>query len=368
METSQLKEYLEIVVDMERAIFEQNEAIDRLSTQISSIKDEELNIPPEKPLVSDNPPLRPTVTQEPPEKPGCGTIGIGCIVGFMIAIYSQLCFEMSGGVVILYVIGGTILGALIARGIVAHWLKAKSKTDYQLCLDDAEQLYQEELAIYQSQHQIQLEEAERVYQERLANYQQRCIESAERTKKAALQKEYWQHELDLLVQQNKSSKASLSKIYSADIIFPKYRNFVMVCSLYEYICAGRCYALEGHEGAYNLLEMEIRMDRIITKLDMVITKLEQIQGNQFILYSKMTEANQWLSNLSYQFYQTNSTIEGFHGDINMLANRMAELKESSECTKYHAERIDKELAYMNRMNYLTGKNDGTGIISNYPPT
>ncbi len=368
MEISQLKEYLEIVVDMEQAIFEQNKAIDELSKRINAVKFEEPNNPPEKMLVTDNPPIKPTVIKQPPPKPGGGTIGIGCIVGFMIATYSQLMFEMSSGLVILYVIGGTIIGALIAYGMVAYWLAVDNKADFQFRLEDAEQLYQEQLASYQSQQQIRIDESERVYQEQLAEYQRRCVEIAQQREMTTLQKEYWQHELDLLVQQNESSKASLSQIYSKGIIFPKYRNFVMVCSLYEYICAGRCYELEGHEGAYNLLEIEIRMDRIITKLDIVIFRLEQIRSNQFVLYSEMTESNRRLSSLIHQFDRAASSIESFHGDFNMLTDYVSDLKNNSECTKYHAERIDKELAYLNRMNYLTGKNDGNGILFNYPPT
>ena len=44
---------------------------------------------------------------------------------------------------------------------------------------------------------------------------------------------------------------------------------VMVCSLYEYVCSGRCDTLAGHEGAYNIWEMEIRLDKIVTQLGLV---------------------------------------------------------------------------------------------------
>ena len=54
------------------------------------------------------------------------------------------------------------------------------------------------------------------------------------------------------------AKEHLQKIYDKNIIFPKYRNLTMVCSLYEYICAGRFTELEGPNGAYNCLETEIR--------------------------------------------------------------------------------------------------------------
>ncbi|HIW25717.1 MAG TPA: hypothetical protein H9688_06470 [Firmicutes bacterium] len=80
-------------------------------------------------------------------------------------------------------------------------------------------------------------------------------------------------------------------IYDKNIIFPKYRRLSLVCSLYEYFCSGRCSTLEGHEGAYNILEMEIRLDRIITQMDMVITRLESIRDGQYVLYSAIQDSN-----------------------------------------------------------------------------
>ncbi len=48
------------------------------------------------------------------------------------------------------------------------------------------------------------------------------------------------------------------------------------------LCQGRCVAFEGHEGAYNIYENEIRLNVVIQKLDDVIQKLDQIQDNQYI--------------------------------------------------------------------------------------
>ena len=37
----------------------------------------------------------------------------------------------------------------------------------------------------------------------------------------------------------------LKKLYELDYIFPKYRNFVAICSIYEYFVSGRCTEYEG---------------------------------------------------------------------------------------------------------------------------
>lgn len=93
------------------------------------------------------------------------------------------------------------------------------------------------------------------------------------------------------------SKSVLGRLYDLDIIFPKYRNLVAICSFYEYFVTGRCSVLEGHEGAYNIYENEIRLNAIIARLDDVIAHLEQIEQNQYMLYSAIVEGNQKIDKL-----------------------------------------------------------------------
>ena len=83
----------------------------------------------------------------------------------------------------------------------------------------------------------------------------------------------------------------LDQYYSRNIIFPKYRNLVAICSFYEYFMSGRCNTLTGHEGAYNIFENEARLERICTKLDEVVQRLEDIKANQYMLYDAIQEGN-----------------------------------------------------------------------------
>ena len=39
---------------------------------------------------------------------------------------------------------------------------------------------------------------------------------------------------------------TLNQLYSLNIIYPKYRNFVAISSFYEYFESGRCNTLKGH--------------------------------------------------------------------------------------------------------------------------
>ena len=144
-----------------------------------------------------------------------------------------------------------------------------------------------------------------------------------------------------------------------------------MCSLYEYICAGRCTELEGHEGAYNILETEIRLDRIILQLDKVIAQLEQIKHTQFMLYSAVQESNRRLCRIMGSISDMSVSLDGIYSSTSQLnANaaqfnaRISELQETSALTAYYAERTQKELAYMNRMDYLSGRNDD--VFWNHP--
>lgn len=83
------------------------------------------------------------------------------------------------------------------------------------------------------------------------------------------------------------TQAVLDKLYSVDIIYPKYRNLPALTSMYEYLITGRCEELTGPHGAYNLYEDELRKDMIISQMNLVIQNLEQIKSNQYMLYEQV---------------------------------------------------------------------------------
>ena len=162
-----------------------------------------------------------------------------------------------------------------------------------------------------------------------------------------------------------SSRQNLEKMYSYNIVFPKYRNYVMVSSIYEYFCSGRCTTLEGHEGAYNILELEIRLDRIITRLDCIFQNLSAIQANQYTLYRCLQDSNQKIDLLLQEESRMADSLQGIGAQTTTMNARLASLQRSSELTNYLAECSQRELHYMNRMNYLAGHYDNP--YGNYSP-
>ena len=106
----------------------------------------------------------------------------------------------------------------------------------------------------------------------------------------------------------KEVENALDRIYSCNIVFKKYRGLVPVAMFCEYIESGRCSDLEGHEGAYNIYENELRMDVIKDKLDLIANKLDDIRSNQYVLYESLIEANNVSSQICRQISQQSQII------------------------------------------------------------
>ncbi len=85
--------------------------------------------------------------------------------------------------------------------------------------------------------------------------------------------------------------ALLKKLYSLNVIFPKYQELVAVVTIHEYLQAGRCTELTGANGAYNIYENEKRLNVIICDLNRIVSLLEQIRSVQYAMYETIKESN-----------------------------------------------------------------------------
>lgn len=117
-------------------------------------------------------------------------------------------------------------------------------------------------------------------------------------------------------------KYILDRYYQKNIIYPKYRNLLAISSIYEYLSAGRCTCLEGHEGAYNLFELEAHQNIIINKLDEVILHLERIEDNQHMLYSAIQDSNLKTERLSHE--------------ISLAADNLQKIENNTRITAYNS--------------------------------
>jgi len=103
-----------------------------------------------------------------------------------------------------------------------------------------------------------------------------------------------------------------------DFLYPKYRNFVAVCTLYEYLESGRVYTLDGPEGAYNLYEREIRQNAVIYKLEAIRGNLEKIKDNQYRLYQIVEQTNNELKDVRKSVGKISSTTDRILGEAYVM--------------------------------------------------
>lgn len=140
---------------------------------------------------------------------------------------------------------------------------------------ELEKEYSEQMDKYNEDYNLCQEENENRREE--FAYNQKCWKDSCTKMRATLEKPL------------KETKENLDRVYSKNIIYPKYRNLPALTSIYEYYVTGRCEELSGPYGAYNLYEDEVRKDKIISQLNTVIANLEQIKQNQYKLYEQVCQ-------------------------------------------------------------------------------
>lgn len=178
-----------------------------------------------------------------------------------------------------------LIGMAILDGIIlAIYLLEKKKW---------EEKYSEQMDMYNEDCNLCRKENEN-RKEKFA-YNQKCWEDSCTKMRATLEKPL------------KETKENLERVYSKNIIYPKYRNLPALTSIYEYYVTGRCEELSGPYGAYNLYEDEVRKDKVISQLNTIIANLEQIKQNQYKLYEQVCQIQ---SNTNRMVWELNA-IKGY---------------------------------------------------------
>ncbi len=106
-----------------------------------------------------------------------------------------------------------------------------------------------------------------------------------------------------------------NELYALGVVYEKYRNLVALTSFYEYLASGRCEALEGRDGAYNLYEAEVRARHILSRLDEVTASLDRVRDGQYLICSTIRSADSSLALLSGQTHAALAAIEKMQGNL-----------------------------------------------------
>lgn len=134
----------------------------------------------------------------------------------------------------------------------------------------------------------------------------------------------------------KKTFSARNALYAQNVIFEKYRDPVALSSFYEYLMTGRCNSLKGPDGAYNIYENEIRMNRVIAQLDTVITSLEEIKQNQFVMYQEMRSINTSLENLNSSMDSALTSIQTIEANTTSIHEYMEHISRNSDVIAHNS--------------------------------
>lgn len=324
LKNEDLKEYMRILLDLEKNIRIQDEAINKLNDNIRTLGiSENIEVPQkEKVYFSD------AVLEYGP------IVGIICGIIMAIIIFFQRMvwdynifmwiwnFVSSAFWALLWgalvAVGtGIVIGLIIAIFVFSH---RKSKVNEK---------YQYDMQIYYSALEY----------------------DKNRVKAETIEKHFIQDKIAILKQKRSETSNLLHEMYGYGILHRDYHNITAVASIYGYLEKGMCRTLEfdsltGDKGAYNIYENESKLNKIITNEEKIIKELIKIKENQRELYYAMLSVEE----------SVNKMISGVNRTAQMLTETNSQLNRlngNTEVEVYNQQQTARELSYMNFMNDLT---------------
>lgn len=160
------------------------------------------------------------------------------------------------------------------------------------------------------------------------------MERGQARKQAEEQKAaYFQNMLRESQDRLKETENVLAQYYDLGYIYPKYRGLVPISTIFEYLESGRCFTLEGPDGAYNLYEQELRMNLILGKLDDIIYRLDEISANQQSLAQAIQQGNSKIDRLCgiVQRLEENTEVIQYYSSVTAANTDYLAWLESFRC-------------------------------------
>ena len=343
LNNEEMKEYLKQVVDLESSIYTQERSQEQAKRDLRFVGPtiEKVPIPKKKDLYKPFKPVRGELTKEQKEKRGYWIILLSFLIGLSIIFLCTGLYFFIESKSIAYPSGYwqeeitfSVTACMISVLLIV--LPAVKIRGYDKALDDE---FAKKTEQYEQSFQRYIESARKeeerynaemaLYKEKSANYKRRYDEEyniSESNYKQASQL------VAAFEQPLLESKSLLDRLYSLDYIFPKYRNMIAMCTIFEYYMTGRVSELEGPNGAYNLYESELRQNLIINKLDTIITQLEQVKENQFILYQEVQKTNKILNGISKDIKEILDTTK-------KIENKTELISRATNLTAYYSQII-----------------------------
>ncbi|MGN1458363.1 MAG: hypothetical protein ACI4XP_10500 [Acutalibacteraceae bacterium] len=319
----QLKEYMKILLDLEKNIYIQQKTLTELNNTVPSLAiSQKIDVP------------------QKAKTDIVGNIIASCIativvisilaavIIFFIEIHKVDNFMYFIGCIIKSIAYGSIIG--IIAGIVLGLI-----IGIICCVCDNKKIKKE-------------------YNFALQEYYFQTEEDSKRVNQEKIQKSFILHEISALKQKNDETQQKLTELYNYNILDQDYRhNIVAIASMYGYLRKGICRCLEyndktGDDGAYKIYETERRLNKIITNTDTIIQKLDIVIENQRELQLTMIDATNTINRLV-------TNTDNISKSIGNIGNQLESLESNSEISIYNQNQTKNELKYMNFMNDIYRK-------------
>ena len=301
-----LKNYMSVVCAMEQNLYRQKEAVKEVENRIRFLS---------------NPYVTPAPTSPKMANKRGGFILYLVIGGF----FALATLESLGNIF------GTIL-----FGFLAFWPLSAAWG----CIDENNRIEEEN-------------------RKRQADYRKGLEEHKQSENRAAAQKKMAQilkSRLKEMKDEVSDMERDLNRAYSCNVIYPTYRNLVAVTSFHDYLQSNRCDRLDGHEGAYNLFNVESRLDKIITRLDLIGSQLEAIRNTQYMLYTTMKESNRQLEILNGAARDMAQRIDTMAAGTAVTNAKLEKLNYNTELIRFNTEQARQEIQLRNRMDGILNFN------------
>ena len=411
--TQQLTELLRTAADLETAVYTLNQTIPQAKEQIEQNTPKEPRVrrktPGKKPERPATPKAPADAPPEAPVRPEPPAPKMMTSAGKKVSKYLAIFFLLSGLIPAFYAfslgfIGGGILsfppfggGAAVIYFGAPYYHRRKAEKEAEAAYKPMLEKYQREYEAYQKaraeyrqKHQQELEQYQQdadTYPQRLEQYQRELAdwETASAEAEAVYQEKVTQAEQSYSLAMTdyqarskqliapmekllKDTRKNLDALYGADWLYPKYRTLPAVTTICEYFLSGRCSELTGPDGAYNLYEAELRQDVIIGKLEDIAGKLDQIQKNQYLLYTELQKANQTAQDISQNVSSIlKSTLKierhtrrtADHAgqiaqDTKAIRSHTADIAWNTRCTAYFSQITAKNTEAIKILTFLNG--------------
>ena len=272
MNTKDLMEYIKVAIDLETDIATQTTLIEQSNNIVLANKPQlTLLQEPQKPVIDYVEPFKFTIANDWNNEPGVASafLFLGVFLAIVCVLFTFVC--LAEGLIGLAFLPVLLFGGL---GLLCSLPFINGKKRYKRACQNAATKY----AHQKERYDKKLAE---VKQTNESNRKKYIHDSDEWNVFYTEMNEFFTPKLA-------KTKELLEKHYAINFIYPKYRSLPALTSIYEYLLTGRCEALAGANGAYNLYEDEVRKDTVISQLNTVIENLEQIRQNQYMLYQQVS--------------------------------------------------------------------------------